>query len=701
MNKCLLCPNVALKKGLCTKCNTNYFPKEYNLNELGEYMNCYKELEGYYLDNYFFKKCHYSCKTCNISGNNLIHNCIECNINYPIEIKNKNYSNCYENISYFNIIKNLKINGKKFVEEEEINYHNNILKIVEKLFTDNYNTSKIDKGQDDIIETDKMIVTFTTSQNQKNNINNNMTKIDLGECETLLRNFYNLSINETLYIKKIDIYQEKMKALKVEYDIYCKLLGANLIKLNLSICGKSKIIISIPISITENLDKFNSSSGYYNDICYVTTSEDGTDILLKDRQKEFIDKDKIVYQEDCYFSEYNFALSVAKCSCNVKEASQSFDDMKINKMKLLENFKDIKNFVNLNFLVCYKKLFNKNGIINNIGFYIIFVIIIFNIFGIFIFTIKQFPLIKKSIKNIVTKSKNYQFRVKEISIYKFNHNKNCKNKHDNKNKLMKDNGVKLIKKINYKNKKNSKIKMKNNNKIVKKENIGKYIDEEINGFSYYMAIKYDKRTYCQYYISLLKTQHNLICAIFNNDDYNSGIIKINLFFVGFTIEYTVNELFYTDDTMHKIYKGKGKFDFETQIPIIVYSTLISSILNYPLNFLALSNNSIINFKQNSTQNNSMKNAKRLMKRLILKFSLYFIISFLFLLFFWYYISMFGVIYKNTQMHLLKDILMGFSLSLIIPFIIYLFPGIFRIPALSSRKSKRKCLYNFSQFLQSI
>ena len=63
--------------------------------------------------------------------------------------------------------------------------------------------------------------------------------------------------------------------------------------------------------------------------------------------------------------------------------------------------------------------------------------------------------------------------------------------------------------------------------------------------------------------------------------------------------------------------------------------------------------------------------------------------------------MFGVIYKNTQMHLLKDILMSFFLSLITPFIIYLFPGIFRIPALSIRKKKRKCLYNFSQFLQSI
>ena len=39
-----------------------------------------------------------------------------------------------------------------------------------------------------------MTVTFTTAQNQKNNLNDNMTSIDLGECEILLRNYYNLQI---------------------------------------------------------------------------------------------------------------------------------------------------------------------------------------------------------------------------------------------------------------------------------------------------------------------------------------------------------------------------------------------------------------------------------------------------------------------------------------------------------------------------
>ena len=71
-----------------------------------------------------------------------------------------------------------------------------------------YNTSTIENGEDEIYEFDGMTVTFTTSENQKNNTNNNMTAINLGECEDLLRKEYSIPVVEYLYIKKIDVVQE-------------------------------------------------------------------------------------------------------------------------------------------------------------------------------------------------------------------------------------------------------------------------------------------------------------------------------------------------------------------------------------------------------------------------------------------------------------------------------------------------------------
>ena len=237
------------------------------------------------------------------------------------------------------------------------------------------------------------------------------------------------------------------------------------------------------------------------------------------------------------------------------------------------------------------------------------------------------------------------------------------------------------------------------NEIIKVEKIMELKDDEINALSYESALEYDKRTYCIYYISLIKTQHNLIFSFFYNNDYNSRIIKINLFVIGFSIDYTVNGLFFSDDTIHEIYKSQGSFDFEYQLPQIVYSTLISLILCTLLKLLALSNNAILEFKQDKSSENIKERGNTLKKKLRIKFILFFIFGFIFLLFFLYYLSMFGAIYKNTQYHLLKDTLVSFALSLLLPFGIYLFPGLFRIPALSAQKRNKNCFYNFSKILQ--
>ena len=216
-----------------------------------------------------------------------------------------------------------------------------------------------------------------------------MSTIDLGDCEDLLRIHYNLTDNQTIYMKKIDIIQDGMKAKKIEYNVYSKLSGNNLVKLNLSVCENSKISINIPYEINGNIDKYNTSSGYFNDICYTSTSNDGTDISLNDRKNEYIDGDNIICQEDCDFATYNSTTKKAKCECKAKDSNSSFADMIIDKNKLFENLKDIKNLINFNILICYKKLSSFNFIIYNVGCIIIAIIIIFHIIVIIIFYISQ------------------------------------------------------------------------------------------------------------------------------------------------------------------------------------------------------------------------------------------------------------------------------------------------------------------------
>ena len=85
--------------------------------------------------------------------------------------------------------------------------------------------------------------------------------------------------------------------------------------------------------------------------------------------------------------------------------------------------------------------------------------------------------------------------------------------------------------------------------------------------------------------------------------------------------------------------------------------------------------------------------------MVLSFLLYFIISSIYLFLFWYYLSLFCAIYRNTQKHLIKDTLISFGLSFIEPFFLYLLPGLFRIPSLKNKKEQKTCLYNISKIFQ--
>ena len=226
--------------------------------------------------------------------------------------------------------------------EEQIKMYNIILDNTELSFTsESINTSDLEGGENVIFEFDEMKIILTTTKNQEEDNINNIT-IDLGEYEDLLRKTYDI-LNDQIFMKIIEVKQEGMKIPKIQFKVYSKLNSSNLIKLNLSYCKNTKVDISIPMKINENLDILNSSSKYYNVICYTATSSSGIDIILKYRRNEFINGNKTVCQDGCIFSEYKYNIEKVRCSCDVQELSKSFGDIYINKDKLIENFINVKN----------------------------------------------------------------------------------------------------------------------------------------------------------------------------------------------------------------------------------------------------------------------------------------------------------------------------------------------------------------------
>ena len=586
---------------------------------------------------------------------------------------------------------------------------NNIKEILEKIIGA--------EKKDYIIELNKTKHQLTSTYNQENKNYINISTINLGECEEKLKSENNISINESLIIYKIDIYEEGLLMPVIEYEVYNPISYE---KLNLDIC-KNKIQISYPVSINENeLYKYNMSSNYYNDKCFPTSYDNDVDIILKDRQNEYIKNNYSLCENNCDLIGYNKNTKKAICDCEIKDEINLVMGYKIDKNRILKNFKDIKNLVNLYVLKCYKILFKKEGLIKNIGSYIIIFSTLFYLFSTFIFANKGFEDLKLQIDKI---KKINNFEINKIELEPKKEKTITKNK-ASKKKKKKSRFSSVFEPIKRKSKSKAGDNKKNisNNEInghrfssskaciYKKQEtkneiydqlVNLYLnDYELNNLSYSDAVKHDTRNYFQYYLSLLKTKHLIVFTFCYNNDYNSFIIKLCLFLFSFILYYTINASFYTENTIHNIYEKAGAFDFLYHIPQIIYSTVISIVFNTLIKFLSLSQKDIIKIKSEKKilDDNKINSCLKCLK---IKFVLFFVFSFIFLLAFWYYLGCFCAVYHNTQIYIIIDTLISFSLSLIYPLFINLIPGFIRIPSLKDEGREKKYMYTISRIIQII
>ena len=688
-----------------------------------------------------------------------------------------------------------------------------LLDIEDHLLSNKYNFSVI-KEQSIVIEENKTNYELTTTDKKENN--RITSSVDLSECEEALRGFYGIPDEDSIYLLKYDIYMEGKQGPTVRYKLYSTLENPNMLEpLDLTVCENLPIVISVPANITGNPDLYNKNSPFYTDICAHYDIDGAADMTLEDRQKDYIDNNKSLCEEDCNFNGYDQATGKVDCACGIKVNQPLVSEIKIDKDKLYD-FMDIKKIANFDVLRCYNLIISKVHIVKNIGFYLFIPTFISFVISAIFFGVKEFKKLKIQINDIVfakqlekyfnrkiieeikpkfiqpifiqvdqkkkgdeeaRKKMTSKIKKTKISMISNRTNRmkttdqsnisNLKEKESDKKETIEKNNInnEIIKKsesiqkkkevwnkgneipknVNKKNIKNKKIDAppikkqftegnikdndfpsskrninlnlnkkslqlttyKNNKddyysiypitqqKIERAKAILAYNDNELNNLDFKDAIKHDTRGYWQYYFSLLKTKHIIIITM-NKRDYNILTIKIFLIFFNFSLGYAVNGLFFNDDTMHKILEDEGKFNLIYQLPQIIYSTVISMILENLLNFLALSEEHVILLKQEKVIKNIKKKGDELIKKLQMRFIGFYIIGFLVIIGLWYYIASFCAVYNKTQYHLIKDTLISTGTSFLTPIGINLLPGIMRIPALKARK---EIFYNLSKILQ--
>ena len=149
--------------------------------------------------------------------------------------------------------------------------------------------------------------------------------------------------------------------------------------------------------------------------------------------------------------------------------------------------------------------------------------------------------------------------------------------------------------------------------------------------------------------------------------------------------------------MHKLYTSGGENDFVGQIAQMVYSTIISQLLQIYVEYLIMTDSQYFYLKE--LKKNSQLNTKvslSIVKCIRNKIIAFYISTTIFFLFFWYAASAFCAVYANTQGIFMADSYMSSLMGLTYPFALYFISAGLRFLSLKLKgKKKLKILYSLS------
>ena len=514
-------------------------------------------------------------------------------------------------------------------------------------------------------------------------LNSSSSILDLSECQKVLKDVYKLPGEEDLIILKGDILSqlsELYSGNKVQYELfstsmgaflplkYCKDAGVSSKVMN-SLVSSNLLASSYQYKIAEAIDQdvniFDPDSSFYNDICTPFTNENGNDVLLDERREHYFNAEFNFCEQGCKYSGYNETIHMYTCNCPIKNSNNDDSEYEVAPMETPEDFyKKSAGYSNIKVFKCASQVFSAKGQKMNFGSYILMTCFLSLIGTIIYYALKGHEIMKNIFIKLGTNNKLEKYNdVKEVT-----------------NKEKQDYDELNVKPEIDPNKVNIEV---------------VYTDEQLNSVDYDVAVKEDKRTFKEYYLSLLKMKQLCIFTFYTYTEYNFRVIKFTLFilFISFYLAFTA--LFFNDSIMREIYTYKGNTDAAVHIPNIIFSSLCCLVMNFVIRFLSLSEGEISRISQMVQKDIRISSAEALRRKIKVKLIILFAISGLIIGLCWYYVSAFCAVFKNSQGHYFTNVLITFIILNIWPCVTSLIAPIFRIKSI---RDKNKCMYNFSRII---
>ena len=219
--------------------------------------------------------------------------------------------------------------------------------------------------------------------------------------------------------------------------------------------------------------------------------------------------------------------------------------------------------------------------------------------------------------------------------------------------------------------------------------------KELNYVPYTQALRIDNRDFLEMFLSILANEIKIISIFYYKNPLVHLSLTTSIYLFESLLDLTLNCFLYTDDYISEKYNN-GNLKFITSILLSLMSNIVSSIITYYVvglveytELLEMIMNQIVDKKF------YFLNIVKFKKYLTIKLVIFYYLQTFLNLCMCYYLTIFCIIYHQTQGSIMINYLTGIAQSLTISLILSLFISFLRYVSI---KNRIKSLYNTSKYL---
>ena len=214
--------------------------------------------------------------------------------------------------------------------------------------------------------------------------------------------------------------------------------------------------------------------------------------------------------------------------------------------------------------------------------------------------------------------------------------------------------------------------------------IDEYLKTEFEDIDFDDALKYDKRSFCQFFYERFKEKQIIINTFFKHENLKPTCIKIILLLINIDLYFVINGIFITEDYISELFNSNEEETFFSFFPRSIsrfaYTTLVSGFLGIIIDCFFIIEEKKIKKVFIREKKDSIKlkyEISLIIKKIKKNYIIFIIICFLISLISWYYVSCFNNVYPGIKIEWIKSSITIIIIMQILSFFTALLESILR------------------------